>query len=193
MMARVLVIDDQKIPRVTVGNALTDAGYQVSAAASGAEGLEQARDMCPDVIVLDIHMPGMDGFEVVERLKQDPRTAPIPVIFLTAEVPSDELVVRGLALGAYDFLGKGGSRAELLARVGVMARIKRGYDELSALARISEVVVRNHEPAALAELLVQQVALALRADAAVLELPGGDGIEPVRASVGVPPGEEPGY
>ncbi|HYW08413.1 MAG TPA: hybrid sensor histidine kinase/response regulator [Longimicrobium sp.] len=191
-MARVLVIDDQKIPRVTVGSALAGAGYEVRAAESGPEGLEAARSWCPDVIVLDLHMPGMDGFEVVERLKQDLVTEPIPVIFLTAEAPSDELVVRGLALGAYDFLGKGGSRSELLARVGVMARIKRSHDELSVLARVSEVVVETPEPNELAERLVQQVAIAFRADAVVLVLPGDEAAPEVRAGIGIVP-EEPRF
>ncbi|MBV9775348.1 MAG: response regulator, partial [Gemmatimonadetes bacterium] len=106
MMARVLVVDDQKIPRVTVASALVQAGHEVAAEDNGPAGIERARSWCPDVVVLDVHMPGMDGFEVVERLKQDPQTAPIPVIFLTAEAPTDDLVVRGLELGAYDFLNK---------------------------------------------------------------------------------------
>ena len=117
------------------------------AAASGPEGLGARRASgAPDVIVLDVYMPEMDGFEVVERLKQDPATAPAPVIFLTAEPPTDDLVVRGLELGAYDFLSKGCSRAELLARVGVMARIKRGNDELSAIARISDTLIQSLDP-----------------------------------------------
>lgn len=181
---RVLIVDDQKIPRVTVGAILSDAGYTVKTAASGAEGLERARSWLPDVVVLDVQMPGMDGFQVVEHLKQDAETAPIPVIFLTAESPTDDLVVRGLELGAYDFLNKGCSRAELLARVGAMARIKRSHDEMAALAGLSDVLLQTLDPAEMADRLIGQVTRTFRADAALLVLPGTTDSPDVRASLG---------
>jgi CheY-like chemotaxis protein len=140
----------------------------VETAESGAEGIDLATRHLPDVIVLDVHMPEMDGFEVVERLKQDPRTAPTPVIFLTADPPTDELIVRGLELGAYDFLSKGCSRAELLARVGVMARIKRGNDELSAIARISDTLIQTLDPEELSDRFVKQVRDVFRAEGVLL-------------------------
>ena len=186
-MTRVLVVDDQKVPRATVSAILTAAGYTVQTAASGPEGLERAHADCPDVVVLDLQMPGMDGFEVVERLKQDPASAPIPVLLLTTQAPTEELVVRGLKLGAYDFLGKGCSRAELLARVGVMARIKRGYDELSALARISGLALESPDLQALADGVAGQVARALSADAVLLNVSGDASTPEVRAGVGVAP------
>jgi signal transduction histidine kinase len=167
-MPRVLVVDDQRIPRLTVGATLREAGHEVELAASGPEGLELARAWSPDVVVLDVYMPGMDGFEVVEQLKRDPTTAPTPVIFLTAEPPTDELIVRGLDLGAYDFLSKGCSRAELLARVGVMARIKRGNDELSAIARISDTLIKSLDPAEIGRRFVAQVREVFRADGVLL-------------------------
>jgi signal transduction histidine kinase/AmiR/NasT family two-component response regulator len=181
-MTRVLVVDDQKIPRVAVSAMLGEAGYQVAAEAGGAEGLERARTWRPDVIVLDVQMPGMDGFQVVERLKQDPATAPIPVIFLTAEPPREELVVRGLELGAYDFLNKGCSRAELLARVGAMGRVKRGYDEMAVLARLSEILLGTLDPDELARRVAAEAARAFHADAAVLVLPGDADAGDVRAA-----------
>jgi signal transduction histidine kinase len=167
-MPRILLIDDQKIPRMAVASILEEAGHEVAAAASGEKGLELARELSPDVIVLDVYMPGMDGFEVVEKLKADPETAPTPVIFLTAEPPTDDLIVRGLDLGAYDFLSKGCSRAELLARVGVMARIKRGNDELSAIARISDTLIQTLDPDRLSNRFVKQVCEVFRAEAALL-------------------------
>ena len=167
-MARILVVDDQKIPRVAVAASLGDAGHEVRAAESGEEGLQVAREWCPDVIVLDVYMPGLDGFAVVERLKEDPVTESMPVIFLTADPPADEVIVRGLDLGAYDFLTKDCSRAELLARVGVMARIKRGTDELSALARISDSLLQSLDPAEVSRRFVTQVREVFRARAAVL-------------------------
>ncbi|MBW3555211.1 MAG: response regulator, partial [Gemmatimonadetes bacterium] len=114
-MARILVVDDQKISRLTLAGILGEADHQVRAEASGREGLAAAKEWLPDVIVLDVHMPEMDGFEVVARLKQNPVTEAIPVVFLTGEPPSDDLIVRGLDLGAYDFLSKGCSKAELRA------------------------------------------------------------------------------
>jgi signal transduction histidine kinase len=184
-MARVLVVDDQKIPRVAVSSTLVQAGHEVAAEESGPAGIERAREWRPDVVVLDVHMPGMDGFQVVEQLKHDPDTAPIPVIFLTADSPTDDLVVRGLEMGAYDFLNKGCSRAELLARVGAMARVKRSYDETSALARISDVLVQTLDPAELGRRLAEVVCHALRADAAMLVLPGSADRPDVRAGVGI--------
>jgi signal transduction histidine kinase/DNA-binding response OmpR family regulator len=164
-MPRVLIVDDQRIPRITVGAALQEAGHEVITAEDGPSGIDRARAWAPDVIVLDVHMPGMDGFAVVERLKEDPVTAPIPVIFLTATAPTDELVVRGLDLGAYDFLSKGCSKAELLARVGVMTRIKRSNDELTAIARIADALIRSLDPEALSHLFVEQTREVFRAEA----------------------------
>ncbi|CAN5705064.1 hypothetical protein BH23GEM6_BH23GEM6_11120 [soil metagenome] len=184
-MPRILVVDDQKIPRLTVAAMLREAGHTVEAADNGARGLELATETSPDVIVLDVHMPEMDGFEVVERLKQNPRTAPTPVIFLTADPPTDELIVRGLELGAYDFLSKGCSRAELLARVGVMARIKRGNDELSAIARISDTLIQTLDPDELSERFVQQVREVFRAEGVLLVFTPGEGEKPLRSSAGL--------
>src|SRR5690606_29598992 len=153
---------------LAVSSILKEANHEVAAAASGEEGLRLAAELTPDVIVLDVYMPGMDGFAVVERLKSDPRTEPTPVIFLTAEPPTDDLIVRGLDLGAYDFLSKGCSRAELLARVGVMARIKRGNDELSAIARISDTLIQSLDPEKLSSRFVEQLREVFRASAVLL-------------------------
>jgi signal transduction histidine kinase/AmiR/NasT family two-component response regulator len=185
-MARVLVVDDQRVSRATVAAILGSAGHAVESAASGPEGIELARAAIPDVIVLDVQMPGMDGFEVVERLKQDASTAPIPILLLTAQAPTDELLVRGLELGAYDFLNKGCSRAELLARVGVMARIKRGYDELSVVARVSGLALQAGSLQALADGIAELVSQTFRADFVLLNLPGDASVPEVRAGCGIP-------
>nr|MBA2671356.1 response regulator [Gemmatimonadota bacterium] len=184
-MPRILVVDDQKIPRMTVAAILREAGHEVETAEGGQTGLDLAAKLSPDVIVLDVHMPEMDGFEVVERLKQNPKTAPTPVVFLTADPPTDDLIVRGLKLGAYDFLSKGCSRAELLARVGVMARIKRGNDELSAIARISDTLIQTLDPGELSERFVRQVKEVFRADGVLLVFtPGGEEIR-LRSAAGI--------
>jgi signal transduction histidine kinase/DNA-binding response OmpR family regulator len=167
-MARILVVDDQKISRVTLASILSEADHNVRAEAGGPAGIATARAWLPDVIILDVHMPGMDGFEVVERLKDDPVTESIPVIFLTGDPPTDELIVRGLRLGAYDFLSKGCSKAELLARVGVMERIKRSHTELAAIARISDALLQSVKPESLARKFVTEVGAVFRASAAAL-------------------------
>jgi signal transduction histidine kinase/CheY-like chemotaxis protein len=184
-MPRILVIDDQKIPRMMVAAMLREADHIVVTAESGPSGLERARAWLPDVIVLDVNMPEMDGFEVVEQLKQDPDTAPTPVIFLTAQPPTDDLIVRGLDLGAYDFLSKGGSRAELLARVGVMARIKRSNDELSAIARISDSLIQSLDPHDLSQRFIHQVRDVFRADAALFSFVQAEEEPPIYAAVGL--------
>ncbi|HEV2131009.1 MAG TPA: response regulator, partial [Longimicrobiaceae bacterium] len=184
-MPRVLVVDDQRIPRVTLAAILGEAGHEVVTEGTGLDGIARARVWSPDVIVLDVHMPEMDGFQVVERLKRDPDTAATPVIFLTAEPPTDDLIVRGLDLGAYDFLSKGCSKAELLARVGVMARIKRGNDELSAIARISDTLIRSLDPLDLSRLFVEQTREVFRADASLFVRPQPDGMRALRVADGL--------
>jgi len=184
-MPRVLVIDDQRIPRVTVGASLEAAGHDVIAEADGMSGIRRALEWAPDVIILDVHMPDMDGFAVVERLKQDPATAHIPVIFLTATAPTDELVVRGLDLGAYDFLSKGCSKAELLARVGVMTRIKRSNDELTAIARIADTLIRTLDPQDLMSLFIEQTREVFRADGAMATLVQDDESPRIRVASGI--------
>ena len=169
-MARILVVDDQKISRLTLAGILGDADHDVRAEATGPDGIQVARDWLPDVIILDVHMPGMDGFDVVARLKEDQLTEAIPVVFLTGDPPTDELIVRGLDLGAYDFLSKGCSQAELLARVGVMERIKRGHDELSAIARISDALLQSVEPETLGQQFIREARNVFRADGVVLSI-----------------------
>jgi signal transduction histidine kinase len=169
-MARILVVDDQKISRLTLAGILGDADHIVRGEASGPDGIAAAQEWLPDVIILDVHMPGMDGFEVVARLKEDRRTESIPVVFLTGEPPTDDLIVRGLDLGAYDFLSKGCSKAELLARVSVMERIKRNHDELAAIARISDALLRSVEPEALGRQFAHEAAQVFRADAVILHV-----------------------
>jgi signal transduction histidine kinase/ActR/RegA family two-component response regulator len=167
-MGRILVVDDQKISRLTLAGILSGAGHAVRSEASGPDGIRAAREWLPDVVVLDVHMPEVDGFQVVASLKADPVTDSIPVVFLTGEPPTDDLIVRGLELGASDFLSKGCSKAELLARVAVMERIKRSHDELAAIARISDALLYSVDPEALARKFIEEAAHVFRAEAVVL-------------------------
>lgn len=102
---RILIVDDEAPLRFLLSKQLTRAGFDVTAAADGAAALEVAAEMALDAIVLDVVMPGLDGFEVCRRLKADPRTAAIPVVFLSASCSGD-FRRRAFHLGGADFLAK---------------------------------------------------------------------------------------
>jgi class 3 adenylate cyclase len=118
---------------------LSPRGYTLSAAASGAEALSKAGDESPDLVLLDVVMPGLDGYEVCRRLREDPSTRRIPVIMITAS--GDHEKVRAIEAGADDFIQKPLDQAELLARVRSLLRIKRFQDELAELNRTLEARV----------------------------------------------------
>ena len=124
---RVLVVDDQYASRLIIEDLLMAGGHTVLSADSGPAGLALADEFKPDVILLDVLMPGLDGFEVCRRLKSRPETALIPVVLLTSlEGRSDRL--QGLAAGADDFLSKPIDEAELSLRVRssvVRSRLQR--------------------------------------------------------------------
>ncbi len=131
MTARILVTDDL-LPNVKLLEAkLTAEYYEVITAMSGAEALIAAEEHNPDLILLDVMMPGMDGFETCRRLKENPETAHIPVVMVTAlDQPSDK--VKGLSNGADDFLTKPVDDLPLFARVRNLTRLKMMSDELRA-------------------------------------------------------------
>jgi signal transduction histidine kinase len=128
----VLVVDD--IPRNVqlLGATLTREGYEVLFATSGEQALERLEARLPDLVLLDLMMPGMDGMEVCRRIKKDPRTLTLPVIFLTAANES-ELAAKALTEGAVDFINKPFNTAELLARVRTHVDLKRTRDELQRI------------------------------------------------------------
>ncbi|MGH1397959.1 MAG: PleD family two-component system response regulator [Alphaproteobacteria bacterium] len=128
MSARVLVVDDI-LPNVKLLEAkLMAEYYEVITASGGEEALEKIEAEKPDLILLDIMMPGMDGFEVCTRIKENPETAHIPVVMVTALTdPADK--VRGLEVGADDFLSKPINDTALMARVRSAVRLKMATDE----------------------------------------------------------------
>jgi two-component system, cell cycle response regulator len=129
MSGRVLVVDDVATNRLLLRAKLSSAYYDVVVAESGAKALDIARREQPDMIMLDVMMPDMDGFAVCEALKADEATAHIPVIMVTA-LDSPEQRVRGLDAGADDFLSKPFSDLALFARVRNLMRMKMMFDEL---------------------------------------------------------------
>jgi two-component system phosphate regulon response regulator PhoB len=113
---RILVVDDEPEAVELVEFNLKQAGYAVMTAADGAEALKKVRGQTPDLVVLDVMLPEMDGFEICKALRLDPATAKIPIIMLTAKAAEIDRVL-GLELGADDYLTKPFSPRELLLRI----------------------------------------------------------------------------
>ena len=131
MSTRVLVVDDI-LPNVKLLEAkLLGEYYEVVTALSGAEALQKVVDTKPDIVLLDVMMPGMDGFEVCRRIKANPIVAHIPVVMVTALTDSEDRV-RGLENGADDFLSKPVNDVALMARVRSLVRLKMTIDEWRA-------------------------------------------------------------
>ncbi len=140
--ARLLVVDDNENNRDIVSRLLEREGYEVSTAENGAEALEQTRTQPPDLILLDVMMPVMDGIEACKRLKDDPETRLIPVVIMTALGQVDDRV-RGIQAGADDFLTKPVNRTELLARIQTSLRLKQTVDtKLDRLKGAQEYLAR---------------------------------------------------
>lgn len=119
----ILVVDDEEDILELVKYNLGREGYHVSCAATGEEALKCARNKLPDLVVLDLMLPGVDGLEVCRELKGDPKTSHIPVVMLTAKGEEAD-VVTGLELGADDYLTKPFSPRVLLARIKTVLRRK---------------------------------------------------------------------
>ncbi|RVT97860.1 PleD family two-component system response regulator [Rhodovarius crocodyli] len=127
MTARILVVDDIAANRRLLEAKLQSEFYEVALAQSGEEALRQASGWSPDIILLDVMMPGMDGFETCRRLKADPALMHIPVVMVTALTEAAERV-RGLEAGADDFLSKPVDDATLFARLRALMRVKQVQD-----------------------------------------------------------------
>lgn len=127
--ARVMVVDDTVQNLRLVGGILNDAGYDIVPATSGPQALDRVATAMPDLILLDLMMPEMDGLEVCRRLKAQPATAQVPVIFLTASGEVDHLL-EAFAAGAVDYVTKPFNAAELLARVRTHIELKRARETL---------------------------------------------------------------
>lgn len=131
----VLVVDDNPQNLQVLGPMLEKKGYDVAFATSGEQALEFVAGETPDLVLLDIMMPGMDGYEVCQRLKEIKSTASIPVIFLTAKSDTDD-VVRGFEAGGVDYVTKPFNSAELLARVKTHLELKNAREEIKTLRGI---------------------------------------------------------
>jgi putative two-component system response regulator len=124
MASTVLIVDDERMGRETLESILDGQGYTLETAENGLEAIEKARRMLPDVILLDVMMPGMTGFEVCSKIRSDDLTAEIPIIFLTA-LDDRSVKMQGLQSGADDYITKPYDRHELRARLQNITRLNR--------------------------------------------------------------------
>lgn len=133
---RILVVDDTPDNCLLIQAILQDEGYQVELAESGKEALEKIEQLPPDLVLLDVMMPGMDGYEVTRRIRENTSLPFMPILLTTAyDQPS---VAQGLDTGADDFIRKPVHFDELLARVRALLRLKHSVDERDEIARQRE-------------------------------------------------------
>ncbi len=147
-MNRILLVEDEPVNIQAVSGILKDQGYQVSVATSGTKALEVLTRVKPDLILLDVMMPGLDGFETCQRIKATPELREIPIIFLTAKTGTED-IVKGFEVGAVDYVSKPFSGHELLARV-------RTHLSLDRLHRENKRLLLNVLPEPIAEKLKNQ-------------------------------------
>ncbi len=123
--AHILVVDDDEIVARTIERSLRAGGFQVSVVHSGVEALQTARRSHPDLLVLDVLMPGMDGYEVCRQIRKDPLLEDLPVLFLTAKGKEEDRIM-GLRAGADDYLSKPFNLDELFLRVrAILRRVRK--------------------------------------------------------------------
>ena len=133
----VLIVDDEYIGRETLQSVLEGEGYELEMAENGFQAIEKAKQLLPDVILLDVMMPGMTGFEVCQRIRSDPQIAEIPIIILTA-LDDRESLLNALKAGADDFISKPFDRFELRARLLGITRLNRYQKLLQERAKLRE-------------------------------------------------------
>ena len=139
ILPRILIIDDDPMARETLEALLYREGYELLFATSGIDALQRMKELAPDVILLDVMMPQMTGFEACQYLKSTPEFRHIPIILVTALDGTEELV-RGLNAGADEFISKPVNSQELRARIRSMLRIKTQYDELERTLHLRELL-----------------------------------------------------
>ncbi|HBE32230.1 MAG TPA: response regulator [Cyanobacteria bacterium UBA11368] len=139
---RILIIDDEESIFEVIEGLLLREGYDLTYVSSGKEALNQIEEIQPDVILLDLMMPEMDGLETCQQIKANQRWCHIPIIMVTA-LSSKEDLARSLESGADDFLSKPINSIEMRARVRSMLRIKLQYDALAATQRLRTLNLFN--------------------------------------------------
>ena len=142
-MTKVLVVDDLPTNVVLLAKELASHGYEVLKAYNGPQALEVARSRRPDLILLDLVMPGMDGIEVCRRLKADPAMHSVPIIMVSA-CDREEDIVRALDAGAHDYITKPLNFRMAMARVRSAARSKAAHDQIAEMnTRLADLATRD--------------------------------------------------
>jgi putative two-component system response regulator len=147
MMNTVLIVDDEPAGRQTLEAVLDGQGYRLEMAENGRQAIEKANELLPDVILLDVMMPGMTGFEVCEHIRNDEKLAEIPIIILTA-LDDHNSMIKALEVGADDFISKPFDRHELRARLlGIMRlnRFQKLMHERAKLEQANEELVAAYD------------------------------------------------
>lgn len=140
---RILLVDDGMENIQVAGTILKEQGYQLNIARNGKQALQVVEKTKPDLILLDVIMPEMDGYECCDQLKRDPETKDIPVIFLTGNTEPDA-VVRGFELGAVDYIGKPFNSFELLVRIDTHLSLRHAHLELEDLTQKAARYISPH-------------------------------------------------
>jgi DNA-binding response OmpR family regulator len=140
--SRVLIVEDELENRTLLRKLLTREGYEVGEAGTGLEALHKTIEEQPALVLLDVNMPEMDGFDVCRQLKRNARTTGIPIIFLTAMASSQD-IVRGFEVGGVDYITKPFQSAELLARVRTHVQLHQLQQVLSVCSYCGKI--RNDE------------------------------------------------
>jgi class 3 adenylate cyclase len=152
-MPAILVVDDRPEAVQLLRDLLELEGYETAAAFDGQQALDSVRHQLPDLVLLDINMPNLNGYEVCQRLKADPKTADVPVLMLTAWAEPDHRV-KGLQMGAVDYLAKPFDHRELLARIETQLRAKCQADGLRATQQTIRETFERFVPAHVVERLL---------------------------------------
>ena len=151
-MARILCVDDEPLNLSLLEAMLSPRGYDVVAAVNGPEALEKIRTERIDICLLDVMMPGMDGFEVCRRIKSDDLHRNIPVVMITSYADMENRI-RGIEAGAEDFISKPFDSAEVLARIKMLLHVKSlndrlqsAYHNVAKLSAFGEQTIINFDP-----------------------------------------------
>ncbi len=152
--AHILIIEDDDLVSRTVERSLINDEFQISLADNGIDGLKLARKHSPDLVILDVIMPGMDGYEVCKKMRADPHLVEIPILFLTAKI-KDEDKVNGFLAGADDYLTKPFNIDELLLRVRALLR-RTSQEKVSQFSAPSETQISPTARKVLQELQAQK-------------------------------------
>jgi Response regulator containing a CheY-like receiver domain and a GGDEF domain len=134
----ILIIDDNGTNLKVLSQTLTSAGFQLAVATNGEEALEQVLEELPELILLDVKMPKIDGFETCIRLKANPKTKDIPIIFMTALSETIDKV-KGLSLGAVDYITKPFDEQDVLARVRVHLRLRMAQKQIISQEKLASL------------------------------------------------------